>query len=74
VAIFFVTPPRASPPDQTNQSRDRQGAVVTTTGKRGKKLASKSYELAFREVPQINSAISGEADASAGSSLHSSVN
>ncbi len=43
-----------------SQSRKSRTLTVTTTGKSGKTLAAKSYELDFREAPSISSALSDQ--------------
>ncbi len=63
--LWFKSDPKLAQP---NPRRDRKGAfptAVSTPGKSGKTLASKSYELDFRETPTINSTLSDQLDVSA---------
>ncbi len=60
--LWFKIDPKLPLFNKKNPSRDRQGATVTTTGKSGKTLASKSYELDFRDGPLINAALTTETD------------
>ena len=60
--LWFKIDPKLALFNQNNPSRDRKGATVTTTGKSGKTLASKSYELDFREGAHISAALSVETD------------
>ncbi|HVX85131.1 MAG TPA: DNA methyltransferase [Phycisphaerae bacterium] len=62
--LWFKIDPRLALFSQTDRSRDRPGAVVTTTGKRGKVRQDKSYELDYRLTDAITSTLSDKIDAS----------
>jgi hypothetical protein len=57
--LWFKSDPKLPTP---KKSRSQS---VSTPGKSGKTLASKSYELDFRETPMINASISDQADVGA---------
>ncbi len=60
--LWFKSDPKLALFSTNKKSRTQS---VSTPGKSGKTLASKSYELDFREVSTINAAISDQADVGA---------